>query len=137
MLPLMDRKLHTAHNNVMAQAVVSSDVLGRAGHAAISSGQRSAIGTLSQRWRSVMVELVVQMAVVGIWAVMFALQVRRLLRLSSVDLVSRWGAPLRQCMGRVWWWLGREEFWSGVQSDVARCLQMTVMVFLTAWGALV
>ena len=32
--------------------------------------------------------------------------------------------------------IGREEFWSGVQGDVVRCLQMTVMVFLTAWGVM-
>ena len=83
-----------------------------------------------------LVTLFVQIAVCGIWALMFGLQVRRLLRLSSIEIVSRWGGHLRQRIDRLWWWLGREEFWSGVQGDVVRCLQITVMVFLTAWGVM-
>jgi hypothetical protein len=34
----------------------------------------------------------------------------------------------------VWWWLGREEYWREVQADVLRCVQLTFMLFLMAWG---
>jgi hypothetical protein len=83
-----------------------------------------------------MIQLCVQFAVIVIWSLMIGFQVRRLLRLSSAEVVARWGGRLRQRIGRMWWWLGREEFWLGVQSDVLRCLQMTLMVFLAAWGVL-
>lgn len=82
-----------------------------------------------------MIELVVQLAIVGIWTAMLVIHTRRLLRLAQVESLAQWGERrLRPKLNRVWWWLGREEYWHGVQIDVLRCLQMTFMMFLLAWG---
>ena len=82
-----------------------------------------------------MIELIVQLAIVGIWAAMLVIHTRRLLRLSQVESLAQWGERrLRPKLNRVWWWLGREEYWGAVQTDVLRCLQMTFMMFLLAWG---
>ena len=42
---------------------------------------------------------------------------------------------LRRRMHRMWWWLGREEFWGRVQDDTCYCLQITLMIFLLAWAS--
>jgi hypothetical protein len=82
-----------------------------------------------------MIELIVQLAIVGIWAAMLIIHTRRLLRLAQVESLAQWGERrLRPKLNRVWWWLGREEYWSAVQVDVLRCMQMTVIMFLMAWG---
>lgn len=81
-----------------------------------------------------MVELVVQLAIVGIWAAMLVIHTRRLLRLANIELKTRTAKQLRPQLNRVWWWLGREEYWRAVQVDVLRGLQMTFMMFLLAWG---
>ena len=36
-------------------------------------------------------------------------------------------------LDRVWWWLGRAEFWGSVQADTCRCMEITLMVFVLAW----
>jgi hypothetical protein len=82
-----------------------------------------------------MVEMVVQLAVVMLWAGVLAVHTRRLLRLAQVQMPAIWRDPRGQTkLARVWWWLGREEFWRAVQADGLRCTQLTVMVFLMAWG---
>ncbi len=82
-----------------------------------------------------MIELIVQLAIVGIWAAMLIIHTRRLLRLAQVESLAQWGERrLGPKLNRVWWWLGREEYWSAVQVDVLRCMQMTVIMFLMAWG---
>ena len=81
-----------------------------------------------------MVELVVQLAIVGIWAAMLVIHTRRLLRLANIELKTRTAKQLRPQLHRVWWWLGREEYWRAVQVDVLRGVQMTFMMFLLAWG---
>jgi hypothetical protein len=40
---------------------------------------------------------------------------------------------LHQYMHRVWWWLGREEFWHKVQADTCHCPEIMVMILLLAW----
>jgi len=40
---------------------------------------------------------------------------------------------VRQQANRMWWWLGREEFWRTVQLDALRCVEITLMVFLLAY----
>lgn len=53
-----------------------------------------------------------------------------------IKSLTVWGdRQLRNKLTRVWWWLGREEYWHQVQVDVVRCLQMTLMLFLMIWGA--
>jgi hypothetical protein len=82
-----------------------------------------------------MVESIVQLVIVGMWAVILAIHTRRLLRLAKVESLAQWGERrLRPKLNRVWWWLGREEYWREVQIDVVRCLQLTFMLFLMAWG---
>ena len=82
-----------------------------------------------------MIEMVVQLAIVGIWAAMLVVHTRRLLRLARVESLAQWGERrLRPKLDRVWGWLGREEYWRAVQVDVLRCMQMTFMMFLMVWG---
>jgi hypothetical protein len=82
-----------------------------------------------------MIELIVQLAIVGIWAAMLVIHTRRLLRLAQVESLAQWGERrLRPKLNRVWWWLGREEYWRAVQVDVLRCMQMTLIMFLMVWG---
>lgn len=82
-----------------------------------------------------MLELIVQLVIVGIWAAMLVVHTRRLLRLAQPESFQSWhGRQWRRKLTRIWWWLGREEYWREVQVDGVRCMQMTVMIFLMAWG---
>lgn len=82
-----------------------------------------------------MVELIVQLVIIVVWAAMLIAHTRRLLRLAQIEVArQRSQQPLRMRLSRVWWWLGREEFWSKVQADCFRCVQVTLMLFLLAWG---
>jgi hypothetical protein len=82
-----------------------------------------------------MIELIVQLVIVALWTAMLIVHTRRLLRLAQVESLAQWGERrLRPKLNRVWWWLGREEYWRAVQVDVLRCMQMTLMMFLMAWG---
>jgi hypothetical protein len=82
-----------------------------------------------------MIELIVQLVIVALWAAMLIIHTRRLLRLAQVESLAQWGERrLRPKLNRVWWWLGREEYWRAVQVDVLRCMQMTLIMFLMAWG---
>ena len=82
-----------------------------------------------------MIEMIVQLVIVGMWASMLAIHTRRLLRLAQVESLALWGERrLKPKLNRVWWWLGREEYWREVQVDGLRCLQMTFMLFMMVWG---
>ena len=82
-----------------------------------------------------MIEMIVQLVIVGMWASMLAIHTRRLLRLAQVESLALWGERrLKPKLNRVWWWLGREEYWREVQVDGLRCLQMTFMLFMIVWG---
>jgi hypothetical protein len=82
-----------------------------------------------------MVEFIVQLVIVGLWATMLAIHTRRLFRLAQMESLAQWGEQrLRGKLNRVWWWLGREEYWRAVEVDGLRCMQMTFMIFLIAWG---
>jgi hypothetical protein len=84
-----------------------------------------------------MAEILVQLVIVGLWGFMLALHTRRLLRLAHVGSLAILRSPERRgSLQRLWWWLGREEFWRAVQADGLRCTQLTLMVFLAAWGIL-
>ena len=60
---------------------------------------------------------------------------RASLRLTRVAFVQGGEPKLRHRLERLWWWLGREEFWRSVHADGLRCTQMTFMVFLLVVGA--
>jgi hypothetical protein len=83
-----------------------------------------------------MIESIVQFSIVLIWMALLAVHTRRLMRLAHVEVVSRAHQPVRHQLGRVWFWLGREEFWRSVYPDGVRCAQLTVLVYLCAIGAL-
>ncbi len=80
-------------------------------------------------------EVLVQLVIIGIWSIMFIIHTRRLFRLAHVALLPALrNRAERQRLSRVWWWLGREEFWQQVQHDCVRCMELTVMMFLFAWS---
>lgn len=82
-----------------------------------------------------MVELIIQLVIIIVWTAMLVVHTRRLLRLAQVEIARpRSDQPLRMRLSRLWWWLGREEFWSKVQADCFRCVQVTLMLFLLASG---
>jgi hypothetical protein len=83
-----------------------------------------------------MIETVVELVIIGMWTAILSIHTRRLLRLANVEplLSNPRDQRLRVQLNRVWWWLGREEFWRGVESDGVRCIQCTVMLFLFVWG---
>ncbi len=82
-----------------------------------------------------MVESIVQLVIVGMWSIILGVHTPRLLRLAKVaTLVQSGERRLRPKLDRVWWWLGREEYWRAVQTDVLRGMQLTFMLFLMAWG---
>jgi len=82
-----------------------------------------------------MVGIIVQLLIVGMWAAILIVHARRLLRLAQLETLEVWdGKRLRRKLTRVWWWLGREEYWRAVQVDGVRCIQMTLMIFVMAWG---
>ena len=56
------------------------------------------------KWRKIMVESIVQIVIVGMWAVILAVHTRRLLRLAKVQTLAQWGERrLRPKLDRVWW----------------------------------
>jgi len=78
--------------------------------------------------------LLIQTAIAAMWGFLLVQHTRRLFRLAHVKAVVAIDDPhLRQYMQRVWWWLGREEFWHKVQADTGRCLEIMVMILLLAW----
>jgi hypothetical protein len=84
-----------------------------------------------------MVSMAVQLAIVAMWGCILVVHTRRLLRLAQVNAPAIWRPRDRRTkLARVWYWLGREEFWRAVHADGVRCVQLTIMVFLMAWGLL-
>ena len=80
--------------------------------------------------------MLIQVVIVAMWGAVLALHTRRLFRLAFVHVeASTPDQHLRRRMHRVWWWLGRDEFWRKVQDDTCHCLQITLMLFLLAWMA--
>lgn len=79
--------------------------------------------------------VLLQLMVVGVWALTVVTSTRRLLRLARVEGLRNWGEDRRRYgLNRIWWWLGQNEFWHEVQSDCLKALELTAMIFLVAWG---
>lgn len=79
--------------------------------------------------------LLLQLMITAIWAAHIIIHTRRLLRLAHVQQLQRWeNIRLRSGLNRIWWWLGQQEFWCQVQTDSIACLQLTLMLFVMAWG---
>jgi len=79
--------------------------------------------------------LLFQILIVGIWSMLLTIHIRRLFRLAAVvrarHLQRR---ALRHDLSRIWWWLGREEFWARVKVDALQCIQLTLMLLLLLWN---
>lgn len=78
---------------------------------------------------------ILQISMVGVWGALVLIHMRRLFRLACVDQLRRWeGMRFRSGLNRIWWWLGQDEFWHAVRIDCARCLLLTALIFVEAWG---
>jgi hypothetical protein len=80
------------------------------------------------------VAILLQLIIVGAWAATILRHTRRLLRLAQVN--TAWTSQDQRTgrlTSRIWWWLGREEFWRTVQGDALRCVEITLMVFLLVY----
>ncbi|MFQ3663351.1 MAG: hypothetical protein SNJ69_13260 [Chloroflexaceae bacterium] len=80
--------------------------------------------------------LLLHLMMAGVWASTVVIHTRRLFRLARVEQLARWEdqVRLRSGVNRIWWWLGQQEFWRGVIPDCLRAMEITVMIFLIAWG---
>jgi hypothetical protein len=77
--------------------------------------------------------VLVQLTVTCVWAVIIGVHVRRLLRLAHIDIsAKRCNAISRQGLDRIWWWLGRPEYWRDIARDCLQSLQLTLLFFLLA-----
>ena len=79
--------------------------------------------------------IIVQLATVGAWAATILRHTRRLLQLAHANPAwTTQNRTVRPLASRIWWWLGRQEFWRTVQVDALRCVEITLMVFLLVYG---
>jgi hypothetical protein len=78
--------------------------------------------------------LFVQLVIVGTWGAALLIHTRRLLRMATVSAAHNPHNQIREKAQRIWWWLGRNEFWQVTCTDVVRCLEVTLMVVILAWG---
>lgn len=74
-----------------------------------------------------------QLVITGVWGAALVIHARRLLRLTAVPVSIGDSRFLRQRARRMWWLLGRDEFWRAACSDVVRCVEITLMVAVLAW----
>jgi hypothetical protein len=85
-----------------------------------------------------MVTVIIQLLIISLWAATLVANMRRLFRLAQIQVLHVWqnnnDKLFSQKLHRVWWWLGREEFWRKVQIDGLYCTQLTLMLFLMVWG---
>lgn len=78
---------------------------------------------------------IMHLLVAGVWATTMIIHTRRLFRLACVTQLRKWEkVRLRSGLNRIWWWLGQDEFWDKLRIDTLRSIEITMMVFLIAWG---
>jgi hypothetical protein len=80
------------------------------------------------------VVILLQLVIVAAWAATILRHTRRLVRLAQVN--AAWTSQnqrVRPLTSRIWWWLGREEFWRTVQVDTLHCVEITMMVFILVY----
>ena len=73
----------------------------------------------------------------GVWVMTLGVAVRRLWRLAHVRQLVRWQGALGRRAGiqRIWWVLGRPEFWHELRLDMFRAVQVSLMIFAVAYRA--
>lgn len=76
----------------------------------------------------------VQLLLISVWGVPLALHLRRLYRLAAVPVSADRALYVRSKARRMWWWLGRDEFWDALRLDVLRSLEVTLLVALVVVG---
>jgi hypothetical protein len=77
--------------------------------------------------------ILLQLVISGAWGAALLIHARRLLRMTAVTVSIGDSRFLRQRARRIWWLLGRDEFWQVACVDVVRCLEITLMVVVLAW----
>ena len=80
------------------------------------------------------VAILLQLVIIAAWAATILRHTRRLLQFAQVN--TAWMAREQRAdplTSRIWWWLGREEFWRTVQLDALRCVEITLMMFVLAY----
>lgn len=77
---------------------------------------------------------VVQILLIGIWGVPLVLHLRRLYRLAAVPVMADRSLYVRSKARRMWWWLGRDEFWGALRQDMIRGVEATFAVALVVLG---
>ena len=81
------------------------------------------------------IAILLQLAIVGAWADTIIRHTRRLVRLAYANPAWTWhDQTVRQRANRIWWWLGREEFWRTAQVDTLHCVELTLIAFLLVYG---
>lgn len=80
-----------------------------------------------------MTGILIQLLLIIVWSVALTIHGRRLFRLAVVPAIADRRRYLRQKAERMWWWLGRDEFWREMQNDTFRCIQLSFMVLILAW----
>jgi hypothetical protein len=72
----------------------------------------------------------------GVWGMTLIIHTRRLWRLACVEQLRHWEDEqrLRTGWNRIWWWLGQDEFWNEVRADCLKAIEITLMIFVLAWG---
>jgi hypothetical protein len=76
----------------------------------------------------------VQLLLISVWGVPLALHMRRLYRLAAVPVSADRALYVRSKARRMWWWLGRDEFWDALRHDVLRSIEVTLLVALVVVG---
>ena len=74
----------------------------------------------------------VQLMLIGVWAGLLSLHTRRLYRLANVPVSADRALYVRSKAQRMWWWLGRDEFWAAMSRDMLRSIEVTLMIGLVA-----
>jgi hypothetical protein len=79
--------------------------------------------------------VLLHLVMIGVWGITLVSHTRRLFRLARVAQLRNWeDTRLRMGLNRIWWWLGQNEFWVGVKADCLKALEISLMIFLIAWG---
>jgi hypothetical protein len=79
--------------------------------------------------------LFLQLMIAGVWSTTLVIQTRRLFRLACVAQLWQWEeVRLRSGLNRIWWWLGQDEYWRGVQPDCVKAIELSLMILLIGWG---
>lgn len=72
----------------------------------------------------------IQLFVLVVWLAPTLIHGQRLLRLAWNGRHWPQRGPHNGVTQRLWWWLGRPEFWQAVQHDVLHCIQITLAVMV-------